>query len=156
MDFYDKISPTFETSKEVGDKLITEDPEYFSWTENWKLKVKIPTPTLCPEERQRRRLLFRNERKLYKRKCDATGETVISIYSPDKPYKVYKSTVWRSDMFDGIDFGEYITKNFGEVIGKILLNIPFPHRTAEENTMYNSDYCNEAGEVKDCYLTFEV
>ena len=48
-DFYDKISPTFNGKK-----------------------YQIPTPTLCPEERQRRRLLFRNERKLYKRKCDAT------------------------------------------------------------------------------------
>ena len=48
-DFYDKISPVFDGKR-----------------------FQIPTPTLCPEERQRRRLLFRNERKLYKRKCDAT------------------------------------------------------------------------------------
>ncbi|MEI7477824.1 MAG: hypothetical protein WCJ81_04925 [bacterium] len=64
--FYDKISPTFNGKK-----------------------CQIPYPTLCPEERQRRRMAFRNERKLYKRKCDATGESMVSIYSPDKPYKVY-------------------------------------------------------------------
>ena len=34
------------------------------------IKYVIPTPTLCPEERQRRRLAFRNERKLYKRPSD--------------------------------------------------------------------------------------
>ena len=49
LNFYDKISPTF-----AGEKF------------------KIPTPTLCPEERQRRRLVWRNERKLYKRTCDAS------------------------------------------------------------------------------------
>jgi hypothetical protein len=64
--FYEKISPSFDG-----------------------IKYNIPYPTLCPEERQKRRLLFRNERNLYKRTCDATGESIISIYSPDKPYKVY-------------------------------------------------------------------
>jgi hypothetical protein len=49
IDFYAKISPTFNGKR-----------------------YPIPTPTLCPEERQRRRLMFRNERKLYKRTCDAT------------------------------------------------------------------------------------
>jgi hypothetical protein len=49
LEFYEKISPIF------NDK-----------------KYSIPTPTLCPDCRQQRRLTFRNERKLYKRKCDAT------------------------------------------------------------------------------------
>lgn len=41
--------------------------------------------------------MFRNERKLYKRKCDFTGKDIISIYSPDKPYKVYDQSVRWSD-----------------------------------------------------------
>ena len=49
LEFYDKISPVFNGKKYL-----------------------IPTPRLCPEERQRRRLMFRNERKLYRRNCDAT------------------------------------------------------------------------------------
>jgi hypothetical protein len=49
LEFYDKVSPVF-----IGKK------------------YQIPTPRLCPEERQRRRLMFRNERRLYKRKFDAT------------------------------------------------------------------------------------
>jgi hypothetical protein len=60
MEFYDKISPTF-----AGEKF------------------QIPTPTLCPDCRQQRRLSFRNERNLYKRKCDASGKDIISIYAPD-------------------------------------------------------------------------
>ncbi|NOZ44885.1 MAG: hypothetical protein GXP45_07230, partial [bacterium] len=107
LSFYDKISPKFETSKEIGDKLIGQKPDYFSRTEEGKLRIQIPTPKLCPEERQRRRLLFRNERKLYRRKCDATGESIISMYSPDPPtgqagkeYIVYKQDFWWSDKWN--------------------------------------------------------
>ena len=59
LEFYDKVSPNF------GGK-----------------KYSIPSPTLCPDCRQQRRLSFRNERKLYKRKCDATGKDIVSIYAP--------------------------------------------------------------------------
>jgi len=54
IEFYDKISPTFG-----------------------EIKYSIPTPTLCPDCRQQHRLLFRNTRKLYKRKCDASGKEMI-------------------------------------------------------------------------------
>jgi hypothetical protein len=40
---------------------------------------KIPPPTFCPECRFARRMAWRNERALYKRKCDATGINIISI-----------------------------------------------------------------------------
>lgn len=60
LDFYNKISPTFAGKK-----------------------FQIPTPTLCPEERQRRRLAFRNERNFYRRTCDASGKQIISMYHPD-------------------------------------------------------------------------
>ena len=126
LDFYDKISPCFEASKEMGDKLIKAKPVYFSWTEDGKLEVKIPTPTLCPEERQRRRLLFRNERKLYKRKCDATGETIISMHSPDKTYTVYDQRVWRSDERNNIMYGQVVDENrsFNDIFTELLYQVP--------------------------------
>lgn len=52
-------------------------------------KQELPLPTLSPKERARRRLCFRNERSLHKRKCDLTGKPVISIYRPDIPHRVY-------------------------------------------------------------------
>jgi hypothetical protein len=95
LDFYNKISPTFAGQK-----------------------FQIPTPTLCPEERQRRRLIIRNERKIYRRKCDATGDNIISTFSPDKPHKVYHSNYRRSDKRDPLhygkdfDFNRSFTENF--------------------------------------------
>ena len=48
----------------------------------------VPMPTLCPDERQKRRLAFRNEKHLYL-KCDLSGKSIISNYSIDKVNKVY-------------------------------------------------------------------
>ena len=52
----------------------------------------------------RRRLIFRNERKLYKRKCDFSGKSIISIYSPESPYKVYDQKIWRGDEWDPMEY----------------------------------------------------
>ncbi|MEI8091622.1 MAG: hypothetical protein WCG98_05335 [bacterium] len=65
-------------------------------------KMSMPLPRLCPEERQRRRLCLRNERKLYRRQCDFSGKNMISTYSPDKQYKVYQQDIWESDKRDGL------------------------------------------------------
>lgn len=37
-------------------------------------KIQVPPPTFCPECRLVRRLVTRNERTLYKRKCDLCEE----------------------------------------------------------------------------------
>jgi hypothetical protein len=105
LDFYDKISPTFAGQK-----------------------FQIPTPTLCPDCRQRRRLSFRNERKLYRRQCDASQKSIISIYSSDKPYKVYDQTIWWSDSRDPMDYGfEFdFTKSFTENFRELMMSVPRP------------------------------
>ena len=77
------------------------EPEDFAFYE----KIKVPAPTFCPECRMVRRMLWRNERALYKRKCDATGKDIISIYSQDKPLKVYDQKYWWSDNWDPMEYG---------------------------------------------------
>ena len=81
LEFYGKVSPTF------GGK-----------------KYLIPTPTLCPDCRQQRRLSFRNERKLYNRKCDATGKDMVSMHSPDKKNTVYNYDYWWSDSWNPLSY----------------------------------------------------
>ena len=131
LDFYDKISPTFAGQR-----------------------FQIPTPTLCPEERQRRRLVFRNERKLYKRKCDATGDTIISIYSPDKSYKVYKQDFWRSDNWNPMDYGKKFdfNKTLTEQFGELMMEVP--QMSLYNPQSENCDYANIMLGCKDCYLCF--
>ena len=81
LEFYDKISPKFNGEK-----------------------FQIPSPTLCPNCREQRRLVWRNDKNLYKRKCSATGKDIISMYSPDKKNKVYSQEIWWSDKWDALDY----------------------------------------------------
>jgi len=50
-------------------------PEDFAFYD----KMKVPAPTFCPDCRMIRRMLFRNERTWYRRKCDATGENILAV-----------------------------------------------------------------------------
>ena len=131
MEFYDKVSPVFSGKK-----------------------YSIPTPTLCPDERQRRRLAFRNERKLYKRKCDKTGQEIISIYSPDKPYRVYDQKAWWADDWSAFDYGTKFdfNKKFFDQFDLLLKQVPLLSVYNLDST--NSDYTNFSGYNKNCYLTF--
>ena len=52
------------------------EPEDFEFYK----KISVPPPTFCPDCRLQRRLAFRNERKLYKRKCDLCGKDLIGMY----------------------------------------------------------------------------
>jgi len=42
----------------------------------------------------------RNERKLYKRRCNATEKNIISMYSSEKPYIIYSQEEWWSDKWN--------------------------------------------------------
>ena len=75
------------------------EPDDFSFYE----KIKVPPPTFCPECRLQRRLAFRNERSLYKRKCDLCKQDIISIYSPNSEYIQYCPTCWYGDGWNAHD-----------------------------------------------------
>lgn len=57
-------------------------------------KYPIPPPTLCPDCRQQRRLLWRNERALYRRTCDLCRKSIVSMYPQESPFPVYCSECW--------------------------------------------------------------
>ncbi len=155
LDFYDKISPKFEVSPDYAKQFLEENNdivENFEYTDG-KLKCKIPTPTLCPEERQRRRLAFRNERKLYKRKCDFSWKEIVSIYSPDNPYKVYDHQIWDWDERDALEYWlDYNSKQSPWYhVSKLLINTPYKSLVSISNE--NCDYTTGCGYCKNCYIT---
>jgi hypothetical protein len=74
LEFYDKVSPTFDVSEEYAKEFLEKNrdvKENFEYKDG-KLKAKIPTPTLCPEEREAQRFVFRNEMCLYRSKSSIT------------------------------------------------------------------------------------
>ena len=121
----------------------------------WK-KIQIPSPTWCPQCRQQRRFAFRNERKLYRRKCDATGEDIISIYSPDYPGKVYNHSSRRSDSRDGMDYGRDFdfSKPFFQQMNELMLEVPMVNLRNWESE--NSSYTHCCYQNKNCYMLFNT
>ena len=130
------------------------EPEDFAFYE----KMAVPPPTFCPECRLQRRLAFRNERSLYKRKCDLCGKEMITMHSPDKPRKVYCNPCWWSDKWDASDHAiEYDpSRNFFVQFKELQKCVPFMTLICEYPTLINSDYINHAGNSKDSYFVFNA
>ncbi|MFA6521445.1 MAG: hypothetical protein WCT53_03615 [Candidatus Gracilibacteria bacterium] len=131
LSFYEKISPTFDDKK-----------------------YNLLPPTLCPECREQRRWAFRNQSKLYKRKCDFSGEPMISLYSQDKPYKVYKEEIWWSDKWNPMDYGRDFdfSRPFFEQFSELLHAVP-RRGMHQDGTNENSDYTTFGMSNKDCYYS---
>ncbi len=130
MKFYNTIAPTFD-----GEKFMPL------------------LPTLCPEERSRRRIVRRNMRKFYKDTCDLTWKSMISVYNGSKPYKVYHQDVRRSDARDPMDYGrDYsFSHSFFDQFNEFLHAVP---RMAMVNSnTINSEYCNFIKDAKNCYMS---
>jgi len=115
-------------------------------------KMQVPPPTFCPQCRLIRRLLWINERTLYSRQVN--GRDTISTYSPDKPFNVMEDKDWWADKWDPLEYGAAydFSKPFFQQFHELMLRVPFPHLQREYSTMVNSDYCNAAAGLKNCYL----
>ena len=116
--------------------------------------MQVPTPTFCPMCRAQRRFSFRNERNLYKRKSDLSGKDIFSTFSAQVPFPVYTQEEWFSDAWDPISYGrEYdFSRPFFEQFKALSDVVPKPGKSAIG--FVNSDYCNNASYIKNCYLVF--
>lgn len=57
-------------------------------------KHAITFPVYCPSCRAHQRLTLRNQRTMYKRKCDCCKNALISTYPNDSPHIVYCRNCW--------------------------------------------------------------
>lgn len=133
MELYEKVSPLF-----AGKKYL------------------VTTPTLCPEERLRRKMCFRNERTLYKGSCDATKKEIVSIYPPDKKFTVYDHTLWWRDSWSGLDYGHKFdfSKTFFEQFHELQKVVPRPSLFGKNNE--NCPYTNHCDGAKNCHICTSV
>jgi len=117
-------------------------------------KMKVPPPTFCWLCRAQRRMAFRNERILYKRKSDFSGKDIFSMYSPDSGYKVYEKDIWISDQWDPLDYGrDYdFNKPFFEQFSELLHSVPLKNLNLVNEV--RSPYSSNFTEPKNCYLCF--
>ena len=132
-------------------KYFTIEPNDFGFYE----KMGVLPPKLCPECRSQLRLIFRNERFLYKRVCDNCKKNTISMFSANKTYPVWCHKCWRSDDLQGKDYAlEYNPKkSFFEQFNELWQKVPKP-ALVHMNSV-NSEYLNHTADTKNCYMIME-
>lgn len=131
---------------------FTIEPEDFDFYE----KIKVSPPTLCPDCRQQRRYAWRNERTLYRRNCDLCTKSTVTIYSPDKPFKVYCVSCWWSDGWDAASYGRDFdfSRPFFEQFSELQHEVP--RMALLTKNSINSEYTNHSGDNKNAYLSFST
>lgn len=129
-------------------EISQRDQEYYR-------RLNVPLPTLCPKERVRRRMAIRNERNLYRRKSDMSGDSILSMYHSDLPYPVYTKEEWLRDKWDAKNYGQAINwdKPFFEQFFELQCKVPRANLAIFMNAE-NADFCNYVGDIKNCYLCF--
>ena len=115
-------------------------------------RLGVPTPELSPEERLRRRCLFRNERSLYYRTCDATEKRVVSFYAPENQFPVYEKDYWWSDQWDARDFGRPFDfeRPFFEQYAELRIAVPRMNMILSH--CENCDYSPYSVHSRNCYM----
>lgn len=138
-------------------KTCGERFEVSDWELNFLKKFTLSSPSTCPDCRQQLRLLHVNQIHLFRRQCDATGETVISNYPPDSGYRVYSQQYWWSDGHDGGSFGRSYdsSRPFFEQFQELNRQVPRPALFTDFSRDENCAYTNFAGLNKDCYMIFD-
>jgi hypothetical protein len=147
--FYEKVSPVFPSTSLPSATLRA------SGAGNGK-KELIPPPTLCPPCRSQRRYAYRNERSLYRRSSSVSGQGIIALYAPEKPFPVYESQEWYGDRWDPRSFGRSFdfSRTFAEQYRDLQRVAPRPALAAINNE--NSEYVNQVWYSKNCYLCIDA
>ncbi len=128
------------------------EPDDFAFYE----KMNVPTPTWCPDCRLQRRLMFRNERTLYKRKCDLCDKDTLSRFDLDRGFISYCGECWWSDKWNPLDYGqEYdFSRPFFEQWGELLKKVPQFNLITMHSTLVDTDFVNMNHYLKSCYYIF--
>jgi hypothetical protein len=122
------------------------------WDEEFYKMVETPIPTLCPDCRLQRRFAFRNERHLYRRTCDLTGKSIISVHHAIKPFPVYDHHEWWGDRWDGLEYGRDFdfSRPFFEQFAELENQVP--HMSMMISHSENCDYAPYSVYAKNCYM----
>ena len=131
---------------------FTIEPDDFSFYG----KLKVPPPTWCPHCRFVRKMVFINQRSLYKGVCGRCHVSMISMYHADTPIITWCPKCHLSDDWDARDYArDYdFSKNFFEQFRELKYSVP--HRALDQNERNGEscEYANLCYSSKDVYLSF--
>ena len=94
-------------------------------------RMKVPLPAWCPDCRMVRRLSFRNERNLFRRKDAHTGKDSFSGFPAESNLNTYENSYWHSDAWDALEYGvDYdFSKPFFSQFYDLLSRVPLPAKS---------------------------
>jgi hypothetical protein len=117
-------------------------------------RQKVASPTWCPHCRMLRRFMWRNEHNLFRRKDDQSGKDIFSIFPKEVKGKVYDIHTCNGDDWDPMKYGRDFDPNrpFLDQLKDLLNDVPWPSKAIQR--MVNSDYCDQADDMKNSYLCF--
>ena len=120
-------------------------------------KIQVPPPTFCPECRLIRRMAGTNERVLYKRKCDLSGQSIFSMYEEGTLFPVYETAKWYSDEWDPHQYGmDYdFSKSFFEQFLELRNKVP-KMSLVRQGFSINSEYTHRVTDMKNSYMVFRM
>ncbi|MFC1809923.1 hypothetical protein ACFLZH_00290 [Patescibacteria group bacterium] len=132
---------------------LNAKPEYdFAYLDLHK-KFDVPLHGQTPEQTRFFHYAFRNEINVFWRKCDMTGEKIISQFPQESPFKVYRHDLWWKEEFDVPEAEYNPDESFFKQFRKLQLQVP-RMSIACDSTMENSPYVNCSNHCKDCYMIF--
>jgi len=122
--------------------IITHDDELFYE------KIQVPPPTLCFQCRAIRRMVWWNEHNLYRK------DGLFSTFPQESSAKIMDRDAWWGDGWDQMQYGrDYDSgRSFFDQFGELMREVPWPSRDVQR--LVNSDYSNQASDLKNCYLVF--
>ena len=143
------MQPETKTCQNCKQDFIIESDDFVFYD-----KIQVPPPTFCSECRMIRRMTWRNERNLFHRTCDFSGEKILAMFSPKTNVKVYERDIWWSDKWDPTEYGmDYdFSRPFFEQYKELLSKVPLAN-VGNTNSI-NSPYTNHALDLKNCYLVY--
>jgi len=120
-------------------------------------KMHVPAPTWCPDCRLVRRMVWRNNRALYKAQCDLCHKSIFTIYKkPEHIFPIYCRDCWWSDAWDPMSYGQAIdwSQPFFKQLGTLMNAIPAANLWQTNNK--NADYSNFCLDSSNIYLSYSV
>lgn len=133
----------------LGDFEITKKEQEFI------KQFEVPAPDECYECRLKKMMSFwPSIWRWYNRKCDATGDTIITNYPANARFSVYKMNYFNSDSWTP-DFLELdFNKSFFSQFKTLQEKTPRPHQLWDN--IENCLYCDDIRNSKSCYLSSSI
>ena len=144
------MPPIERVCKITNKKFFVSDLE-----QKLRAQFDAPLPDVHPYERMKYLMNYRNVFSLYNDTCDLCKKHTLSLWGDSADFPVYCKECWYSDKWIppqmDLDLDQPFFDQFAELMGKS----PHPAR-AVNDPIVNSDYCNAATNIKNCYWSFHI